>query len=87
MTDGYAAYNAPCEKNGITYLACWVHVRRKFIDAQKNQAKGKTGKADQEIAFIQQLYGIEKTIQEKTLDEKYEARQRQAPPPVQIYTV
>lgn len=83
MTDGYAAYNAPCEKHGIIHLACWAHARRKFIDAQKTQAKGKTGKADQAIAFIQQLYGIEKAIQGKTLDEKYQIRQAQSLPVLQ----
>ncbi|ACE83631.1 IS66 family element, transposase [Cellvibrio japonicus Ueda107] len=83
MTDGYAAYNAPCEKKGITHLACWAHARRKFIEAQKIQAKGKTGKADQAIAFIQQLYGIEKAIKDKTPEEKYQLRQTQSLPVLQ----
>lgn len=83
MSDGYAAYNALCDTNGITHLACWADARRKFIDAQKAQAKGKTGKADQAIMFIQQLYGIEKMLQGKTPTEKYQIRQKQSLPMLQ----
>ncbi|HWV13872.1 MAG TPA: IS66 family transposase [Cellvibrio sp.] len=83
MTDGYAAYQAVCQKNHITHLACWAHARRKFIDAQKVQAKGKTGKADQAIAFIQQLYAIENTLKAKSIEEKYQLRQAQSLPLLQ----
>jgi transposase len=80
MVDGYEGYNATCIKNGITRLGCWAHARRKFIEAQKNQPKGKTGKADQALAYIQQLYRIEQTIKDKTTDKKYQARQQQSRP-------
>jgi transposase len=80
MVDGYEGYNATCIKNAITRLGCWAHARRKFIEAQKTQPKGKTGKADQAIAYIQQLYRIEQSISDKTSDEKYQARQQQSQP-------
>lgn len=80
MVDGYSGYNAVCEQQSITRLGCWAHARRKFIEAQKIQKEGKTGKADQAIAFIQQLYGIEKSIKEKTAEEKYQIRQEQSLP-------
>lgn len=83
MVDGYSGYNAVCEKQSITRLGCWAHARRKFIDAQKIQKAGKTGKADQAIAFIQQLYGIEKAIKDKTTEEKYQIRQAQSLPVLQ----
>lgn len=83
MTDGYTAYQAVCEKNHITHLACWAHARRKFVDAQKVQSKGKTGKADQAIAFIQQLYAIENTLKAKSIEEKYQLRQAQSLPVLQ----
>lgn len=35
MIDGYRAYNGLSRKEGITLLACWAHVRRKYIDAQR----------------------------------------------------
>ena len=80
MVDGYAGYNTVCTKNSITRLGCWAHARRKFIDAQKVQLKGKVGKADQGLAFIQALYRIERDIKEKTTDEKRLARQQQSQP-------
>ena len=80
MVDGYEGYNAACVKNGITHLGCWAHARRKFIEAQKVQPKGKTGKADQALAYIQQLYRVEQSISDKTADEKYQARQQQSQP-------
>jgi transposase len=78
MVDGYEGYNATCIKNGITRLGCWAHARRRFIEAQKTQPKGKTGKADQALAYIQQLYRVKQSISDKTSDEKYQARQQQS---------
>ena len=83
MVDGYEGYNATCIKNGITRLGCWAHARRRFIEAQKTlrgagRPKGKTGKADQALAYIQQLYRVEQSIKDQTADEKYQARQQQS---------
>ena len=39
QVDGYAGY----DQTGATLVGCWPHARRKFIEAQKAQAKGKTG--------------------------------------------
>jgi len=61
-------------------LGCWAHARRKFVDAQKLQPKGKTGKADQAIAFIQKLYLIEKQIKDDPPDQRYIIRQQQTKP-------
>ena len=80
MADGYSGYNAVCNKNSITRLGCWAHARRKFIEAQKLQPKWKTGKSDQGLAFIQSLYRIEQTLNDKTSEEKLIARQQQSQP-------
>lgn len=56
MVDGYAGYSAVCTKNGIIRLGCLAHARRKFIEAQQVQPKGKIGKADQGLAFIPYAY-------------------------------
>ena len=76
QVDGYAAY----EKTTATLVGCWAHARRKFIEAQKAQPKGKTGKADMALSFIQKLYRIEISIKDKMRDEKYQIRQAQAKP-------
>lgn len=66
MTDGYEGYNAVVAKNGLTHLACWAHARRKFIDAQKAQPKGKSGSADVAVKMIGKLYGVERNIKDIT---------------------
>ena len=63
MTDGYGAYGKAVQTEDIEQLACWAHVRRKFIDAQKIQGKGKTGRADQALAMIRELYKVERDAQ------------------------
>ena len=52
-----------------------AHARRKFIDAQKIQPKGKVGRADWAIAHIKKLYVIEAQVSDKTPEEKYALRQ------------
>ena len=80
MVDGYEGYQASCDQYQITRLGCMAHARRKFIDAQKLQKKGKTGKADQAIAYIQKLYCIEKKIKDLPHDERYRIRKAQSKP-------
>ena len=60
MTDGYAGYNDIERTQGIERLACWAHVRRRFVDAVRVQPKGKRGKANEAVALIGKLYGIER---------------------------
>jgi len=80
MADGYDGYNSVCATNGLTRLGCWAHARRKFVVAQRQQPKGKTGAADQAVAWIGKLYLIERACKEKTDDERYRARQDKAAP-------
>jgi transposase len=88
MTDYYSGYNAIGQQAGIESLACMAHVRRKFVDAQKVQKthKAKNNKtytpslADQAIAMIAQLYGVEKQFKNGTDQERYQARQQYSVP-------
>jgi transposase len=75
MTDGYAGYNQLVSTEQIIHQICWAHVRRKFIEAKHVQSKGKKGLADQAVALIGKLYGIEKKYKDATDDERYLARQ------------
>lgn len=76
QADGYAGY----EQTNATLAGCWAHARRKFIEAQTVQVKGKTGKADWAINHIQKLYRIEKEIKDKTAEEKQRIRKEQSLP-------
>jgi transposase len=82
MVDGYEGYSAVCSNNQLIRLGCWAHARRKFIDAKRQQPKGKTGKADQALAFIQKLYRYEQLAKEQTADERYAIRQAQSKPEI-----
>ena len=86
QTDGYTGYNAVCAKNGCTQLGCWDHARRKFKDAQDAQPKPKKGKAkkitkaDRVLSHINQLYMIERQINERSIFEKHQQRQLRSLP-------
>ena len=75
MTDGYDGYNAVAAKPGVVHLACWAHARRRFIEAQRAQPKGKTGKADVAISLIGKLYAIERRIADAEPDMRQRARE------------
>ncbi len=57
-----------------------AHVRRKFIEVQKVQIKGKVGRADWSVAHIQKLYRVEAQLAGKTVEEKYTLRQQYTVP-------
>jgi transposase len=75
MTDDYAGYNALGAQAGVERLGCWAHARRKFVEAQKVQPKGKTGRADIALKLISKLYGIEIAYKEKSDEARKKARQ------------
>lgn len=79
QVDGYAGY----EKTDATLVGCWAHARRKFVEAQQAQGKGKTGKADWAINHIQKLYALESKSKSKDADIKCQERQQIAAPLLQ----
>ena len=76
MTDGYDGYNAIAGTVGIERLACWAHVRRRFVEAVRVQPKSKRGRADEAVSLIGKLYRIEREHKDATPEERYLARQR-----------
>ena len=80
MAEGYQGYQTACNDYDVQRLGCWAHARRKFVGTQKLQPQGKTGSADQAIAFIQKLYRIEQQIKDQPPDERHRIRQQQAKP-------
>jgi hypothetical protein len=55
-------------------------MRRKFVDAQKVQPKGKTGRADIALNLINKLYGIERDINDIDDEQRHETRQQKSLP-------
>ena len=80
MTDDYAGYNALALQSGVERLACMAHARRKFVDAQKVQPKGKTGRADIALTMINKLYGIERELKEADDEQRFIACQEKSLP-------
>ena len=80
MTDDYAGYNALAFQPGVERLACMAHVRRKFVDAQKVQPKGKAGRADIALTMINKLYGIERELKEVSDEQRFIGRQEKSLP-------
>ena len=80
MTDDYAGYNALALQPGVERLACMAHVRRKFVEAQKVQPKGKTGHADIALTMINKLYGIERELKDVSDEQRFIGRQEKSLP-------
>jgi transposase len=83
QSDGCASYNEVCKRNQLVQVGCMDHARRKFIEAQQAQPKGKkinTTKADMALSFINKLYAIERTIKHASQEERLAVRQAQSVP-------
>ncbi|WP_426116998.1 IS66 family transposase [Massilia sp. PWRC2] len=80
MTDGYSGYNELVRTDGIEQLVCWAHVRRRFVEAVKVQPKGKRGLADEAVALIGKLYGVERDHKDADDATRLLARQRHSVP-------
>ena len=78
QTDGYSVYEDYDKKEGITLLHCMAHARRKFIEAQNNDA----ARCSYALEQIQQLYAIERDCKEKKLtnQQRQGIRQQKAIP-------
>lgn len=74
MSDGYTAYRQVAAKKQLIHLCCWAHARRKFVDAQKAQPKGKAGRADSALSLIAKLYAVEKRNKESDSETRQLAR-------------
>jgi len=80
MTDDYAGYNALGAQAGVERLGCWAHARRKFVEAQKVQPKGKTGRADIALNLINKLYGIERDLKDNVDEDRKTGRHERSLP-------
>jgi len=88
QSDGFTGYDHLGKKPNIVHLACWAHVRRKFIEVVKARKKVRgggqipKGLADDALEFIGKLYLIEKQCRKAQMSpaQIYEARQKQCKP-------
>lgn len=78
MTDGYDGYNQLARSEGIEHICCWAHARRRFVEAARVQPQGKRGRADEAVALIGRLYGIEREHKDASDAMRFLARQQQS---------
>ena len=78
QTDGYAAYNIFDQQKDVTLLHCMAHARRKFVEAQLNDA----GRAEYALSQFQLLYAIERRAVDQRLshEQLLQLRQQEAVP-------
>jgi len=78
QTDGYAAYNIFDQQKDVTLLHCMAHARRKFVEAQLNDA----GRAEYALSQFQLLYAIERQAADQQLNHEQvlQLRQQEAVP-------
>jgi transposase len=68
QTDGFSGYDFLDRQAGVRHAGCMAHVRRKFVEVTRAQGKNRTsGSADQALATIRQLYGLEQEARARQL--------------------
>lgn len=73
--DAYGAYGT---LENVTLVNCWAHLRRKFFEAKGTATKN--SKADQGVKYCDDLFRIEREIQEFSPEKKYEFRIKKSKP-------
>jgi transposase len=79
-TDGYVVYhNLP---PNITVVGCWAHARRPWENLLKMipKEKRKGSNAECGVAFINQLFDLERKFKELSPEERYQARLEKSKP-------
>lgn len=81
QVDGYAGYKDLLAKRAVTYVACLVHIRRKFHEALGNDRK----RATKGVDFISRMYAVEKETITMTPEERCIRRKERLAPILEEY--
>jgi hypothetical protein len=76
QADAYGGYDAMYKLQEIVEVACWAHARRYFFDAKGTDPP----RAQTALAYIHQLYEVERTALEMASAERARFRQERAGP-------
>ena len=72
--DAYAGYDILFGPEGATEVACWSHVRRKFVEAEITEPK----LAKEAVERIGAIYGVEREAKKRELNDDARRELRQA---------
>jgi transposase len=76
QADAFSGYDRICAGSGVSEVACWAHVRRKFFESRTSAPVP----AHAALARIRQLYKIEHDAAELSAGERLALRQKDALP-------
>lgn len=90
QTDGYKGYDFLGKLPGLIHLACWAHVRRKFVEvttanrkANGDKQKKRVNRSEKIVKLIGRLYHAEKQLRTQDLaPDKFVAERRTQVQPV-----
>jgi transposase len=81
QADAYAGYDAVYAGQEVIEVACWAHARRKFFDAMKSDGV----RSRIALAYIRELYAIEKRAHDEGADERRALRIAEAKPILETF--
>ncbi|MBM3192259.1 MAG: IS66 family transposase [Chlamydiae bacterium] len=74
-SDKYGAYEQEAKKDGVIWVPCWAHIRRKFVEAE-----GDPTFQQEMLIFIEKLFSIEEEIKDLEPGERVCIRKTRALP-------
>jgi transposase len=81
QADGYSGFDGLYVEDRVREAACWAHARRKFYDLQ---VATRSPLAEEALTRIQKLYVIEERIRGQPPTVRWEVRQAEAKPLLQV---
>ncbi len=76
VSDAYEAYEKFAARSRLILQLCWMHIRRNFIEAERSHPK----LAGEALAYISEIYRIERTLRELSDGARAEERMKQSKP-------
>jgi hypothetical protein len=76
LADGYAGYNGVVTGNALTRAGCWLHLKRKFVEAERTAPEI----ALAVVESVRALYAIEHASRALTPSERLQMRQEKSAP-------
>jgi transposase len=83
VSDGYEAYDRVAVLKGLVHLGCWVHARRRFIEAEAAlpaEGRAPDHPATRMVALIGKLYHVEAKAKETSPDVRLRMRHEHSVP-------
>jgi hypothetical protein len=76
LADGYAGYNGVVTGNALTRAGCWLHLKRKFVEAERTAPEI----ALAVVESVRALYAVEHASRALTPSERLKMRQEKSAP-------